>query len=315
MPPASDTPIAFVIHFDPLAYGLGYPDGFRDPSWTAVADRFLDIARARDLRYSIFVLGRDLENPEIAARVRDWAAEGHEIGNHSWSHPMDFGAMAPSRIESEILRTHEAILRATGGEPAGFAAPVWSVSRAMYRILAKHNYAYSTSLFPSLTLWPVALKVALNMRKMPSGWEKMRQALNRRDWLAPLVRPRRPHLVDAEGRPVASGGDAALVELPLPTSDRFAFPLWHTLGFVLGWERAQKKMTRLAAESPYFHYLMHPADLAGRDDLADATEGFFERMDEDATAKRTHAERMIDLALASGRNPTTMRELARRFHG
>jgi peptidoglycan/xylan/chitin deacetylase (PgdA/CDA1 family) len=54
------------------------PDGTRTP-------RLLDLAAQRPIRLTFFLLGiKVAREPDIARRI---AAEVHEIGNHSWSHP------------------------------------------------------------------------------------------------------------------------------------------------------------------------------------------------------------------------------------
>jgi peptidoglycan-N-acetylglucosamine deacetylase len=57
--------------------------------------------------------------PEIAGAV---AAAGHEIGNHSYSHPYLF-LRSPAGIENELRRAQEAIEQHTGFRPVWFRAP------------------------------------------------------------------------------------------------------------------------------------------------------------------------------------------------
>ncbi len=115
-------------------------------------DRFLKIANRYQAPLSIFVVGQDLQNPEIFARVRDWSNAGHEIGNHSWSHPVNLGCLSPDKVRDEIFRTHEMILKCTGKEPTGFIAPAWSTSKALVNTLIDLDYLYDTSVFPSLLM-------------------------------------------------------------------------------------------------------------------------------------------------------------------
>lgn len=50
-----------------------------------VSEEILDVLKEKDLRCTIFLTGRFIRNyPEI---VRRMVNEGHEIGNHTWSHP------------------------------------------------------------------------------------------------------------------------------------------------------------------------------------------------------------------------------------
>src|SRR5712691_4872285 len=57
-----------------------------DDGPSADTDRILDILAERNLRATFFMIGRHVEHlPQTARRV---AGEGHEIGNHSYSHPI-----------------------------------------------------------------------------------------------------------------------------------------------------------------------------------------------------------------------------------
>lgn len=60
---------------------LTFDDG-PDPVWTP---QILDILKANGVKASFFMIGREMEDhPELVRRVN---AEGHEIGNHSFTHP------------------------------------------------------------------------------------------------------------------------------------------------------------------------------------------------------------------------------------
>lgn len=73
--------------------------------------KLLKILKDNDVKAAFFMLGsRIAEYPKIAARVH---AEGHEIGNHSYTHPF-FSKSKQEKIDSEIKRTNEAIKKITG---------------------------------------------------------------------------------------------------------------------------------------------------------------------------------------------------------
>ena len=76
------SPIAIDINFDSLNENLGFPSAFKDPSFFEVFDNFLYFSDKYNFKYSIYIIGKDLENPELKARVKDWSQAGHEIGNH-----------------------------------------------------------------------------------------------------------------------------------------------------------------------------------------------------------------------------------------
>jgi peptidoglycan/xylan/chitin deacetylase (PgdA/CDA1 family) len=76
----------------------------------AVTDRVLDILEATQVKATFFVLGSKLANPERRALAKRAHAEGHWIGNHTWSHAEPLGRVAePSRVIFEIVETQALI--------------------------------------------------------------------------------------------------------------------------------------------------------------------------------------------------------------
>ncbi len=71
------------------------------------------------------------DGPYIAMTFDDGpsatAREGHEIGNHSWSHP-NFGKMSEESVRSQLRRTDDAIKNATGKRPTLMRPPYGSIT-------------------------------------------------------------------------------------------------------------------------------------------------------------------------------------------
>jgi peptidoglycan/xylan/chitin deacetylase (PgdA/CDA1 family) len=69
---------------------------------------------------TFFSCGANVERlPDVAREV---AERGHEIGNHSYSHPYLF-LRSPRQIEDELRRAQETIEKHTGVRPVWFRAP------------------------------------------------------------------------------------------------------------------------------------------------------------------------------------------------
>lgn len=301
------TPISININYDSLAEALGFPRGFVDPSFGRILDRFLEFSNRFQYRYTVFVIGKDLEDPFNRAAVRELHLAGHEIGNHTYSHPMNLGALPTPQIRAEIVQAHELIRKCTGVEPKGFIAPAWSNSQAVTDILIELEYLYDTSVFPSLFLYPMVAKVCVNhlFKDRQKAWH----AISRKDYSYPLTKPREPYFARASRGRAARMNHQILV-LPLATRSRFAPPLWHTLGFVLGWDYAKNYLKAVLEETSYFYYLMHPADLAGPDDIDARYVHSLERMKVPLQDKLRAVEGMLDIIAASKRRICTLRELA-----
>lgn len=80
----------------------------------------LDILAKHGMRATFFLIGMNVERlPDVAKRV---LKEGHEIGNHTYSHP-DFYKKAPWQVASEIERCQRAIEDRLSVLPRWFRAP------------------------------------------------------------------------------------------------------------------------------------------------------------------------------------------------
>jgi len=97
---------------------LTFDDG-PSPSHTP---RLLEILRRSNVPATFFVIGREAErHPDVLCRA---VADGHLIGNHTYSHPRLFCFLTPSRLRREIEQGQEAIERICGHRPRHFRSPV-----------------------------------------------------------------------------------------------------------------------------------------------------------------------------------------------
>lgn len=125
-PKASPTPaepsIAFnSVHVDGPFIALTFDDG---PNAT-LTPKLLDLLAARHLKATFFVVGQNAaDHPEILKRA---VREGHEIGNHSWSHP-NLGKMSDESVRRELQRTEDAIVAAIGKKPVLMRPPYGSIT-------------------------------------------------------------------------------------------------------------------------------------------------------------------------------------------
>ncbi|MGN9841792.1 polysaccharide deacetylase family protein [Nonomuraea sp. H19] len=78
------------------------------------AGTLLDTLKKYDAKATFFLEGQYAKSRP--AFVKRMVAEGHELGNHSYSHP-DFTKIEPAAIRSEIQKTQDAIKKAAGVEP------------------------------------------------------------------------------------------------------------------------------------------------------------------------------------------------------
>ncbi|MGW0578281.1 polysaccharide deacetylase family protein [Streptomyces sp. NPDC002920] len=92
----------------------------------------LDILKQEDLHATFFVQGKGhiAKYPEILRRISD---EGHEIGNHTWTHPRLTDIDADD-ARHELTRTQDAVERITGIRPVLMRPPQGRTNREVAEI-------------------------------------------------------------------------------------------------------------------------------------------------------------------------------------
>ena len=88
----------------------------------------LDVLDQYGAKATFFLIGSKVSSQ--ANVVRSIHARGHQLGNHSWSHP-ELPKLPVDQIAGEIDRTNEAIRQATGVTPAILRPPYGAVNGAV----------------------------------------------------------------------------------------------------------------------------------------------------------------------------------------
>ena len=91
-----------------------------DDGPSAHTQRLLDIFRTYGGKGTFFVLGSTLDSRQET--LRRIANEGHEIGNHSWSHSQ-FTDISSAEVKNEIMKTRTKIYDITGVDCTIVRAP------------------------------------------------------------------------------------------------------------------------------------------------------------------------------------------------
>jgi len=114
------------VHVDGPYIALTFDDG---PSAT-LTPKLLDLLAAHHMKATFFVVGQNAaDHPDILKRA---FREGHEIANHSWSHP-NLGKMSDEAVRREIQKTDDAIVAAIGRRPTLLRPPYGSITARQKR--------------------------------------------------------------------------------------------------------------------------------------------------------------------------------------
>jgi len=118
---------------------------FDDGPSAALTPKLLDILKERKIHATFFVVGQNAaEYPDILKRA---VAEGHEIGNHSWSHPQ-LTSLSAAGVKAQIEKTNAAIKAAIGHDPTIMRPPYGATS-------ARLNKLYADTYGMKVILWSV----------------------------------------------------------------------------------------------------------------------------------------------------------------
>jgi cellulose synthase/poly-beta-1,6-N-acetylglucosamine synthase-like glycosyltransferase/peptidoglycan/xylan/chitin deacetylase (PgdA/CDA1 family)/spore germination protein YaaH len=141
---------------DKTKVALTFDDG-PDPVWTP---RILEVLKAHGIKATFFLVGRNAEDhPELVRRI---VAEGHEIGNHTYTHG-NIAQMPAWRQRLELSATQRLIEAETGRSTTLFRPP------------------YNADATPSY----VSELVPLAFAEQDLGYTVVMEAIDPQDWARP----------------------------------------------------------------------------------------------------------------------------------
>jgi len=98
---------------------------FDDGPSSANTPRLLELLKQRNIKATFFLIGQNAaSNPDIVRRI---LADGHEIGNHSWTHPQ-LSKLSDDRVTTEINKTQDAVKEASGFTPTLLRPPYGAIT-------------------------------------------------------------------------------------------------------------------------------------------------------------------------------------------
>jgi len=128
---SQDKAIAQVAPEKPIA--LTFDDG----PWPNSTAQVLDVLKKSNVKATFFMVGMQVQKyPQLLKQV---VANGHAIGNHTWSHQYDhYNASAAAR---EIDRTAEIVYKTTGVKTSLFRPPAGILNNGLVSYAHEKKYA------------------------------------------------------------------------------------------------------------------------------------------------------------------------------
>jgi len=98
----------------------------------------LELLKKYNVKATFFCIGKNIElHPEILKKV---IAEGHTVGNHTYSHSPFFDFYRKNKVIAEIKRTDDLITSVSGEKPVLFRPPYGVTNPSIRRALAVTNH-------------------------------------------------------------------------------------------------------------------------------------------------------------------------------
>jgi peptidoglycan/xylan/chitin deacetylase (PgdA/CDA1 family) len=110
---------------------------FDDVPDTIFTNQILDVLKQYGVKATFFVVGNRAEaHPEVIRRI---VKDGHELGNHSYSHP-NLAKTDAAKFHDEVLNTEQILTNITGYKHKLFRPPYGNVTEPQILWLASQQY-------------------------------------------------------------------------------------------------------------------------------------------------------------------------------
>ncbi|MEO3823241.1 polysaccharide deacetylase family protein [Actinomadura sp. B10D3] len=117
----------------PKSIALTIDDG-PSPMYTP---RMLDLLAEHQVHATFFIIGEQVkEYPKLTRRIAD---AGHQICNHTETHPISIAGLSRKRVRKEIVEAHDRIADITGVVPQFFRSPGGAWSKTILELVAEHD--------------------------------------------------------------------------------------------------------------------------------------------------------------------------------
>lgn len=218
-----------------------HPD--RELIYRKALPKFLEMLKRYNAKATFMVVGQDLELNACRIFCLKALKDGHEIANHTWSHPISFGKLSYQKKKQQIVKTHDLIYKICKLKPIGFRGSGYYIDNETLSMLFKLGYLYDSSIIPGIA--PILMKTYAYIK----GGENKHKTFGRFDY---LLKPNRSHLLKS--------ADKTLLELPISTFPYFHLPIHTTFAYFFGTNYQKLIVSFLKRNTHNILYLFHAID-------------------------------------------------------
>lgn len=109
-----------------------------DDGPTEFTNQALDLLKINKQKATFFCIGKKIDKyPDVFKRI---IAEGHLVGNHSYSHSNKFGFLKTNEVIEEIQKTDQLIFDATGKKALFFRPPFGVTNPSIHRAIQQTEH-------------------------------------------------------------------------------------------------------------------------------------------------------------------------------
>jgi len=232
--------------------GCTRPGGYTFIEFRTGMENLASFFKRYDIETTLFMVGNDFLHKANLGHIQAVHQAGHEIANHSMTHPQGFRWLSNAEKEYEIRSMGQVCQDCIGEQPIGFRSPGWNNDDSAIPVLKKCKYQYDSSVFPTF-LMPI-MKIA--------HWHSMsKREKHERTTMGSLVymfAPIQPYRTSSQS--LGKKGEDGLLEFPISVSPVLRIPFFATQLLFSGMKFNQLlyKSMRFAQHS--IHFQMHLSD-------------------------------------------------------
>ena len=211
----------------------------------------LELFDKYSIKSTFVVVGRDLRLESCKNFCLEADKKGHEIANHTTSHPLAIDQLSRREKEYEIKECDELIASTINKKPVGFRAPGYYIDQDMVDILIDCDYLYDTTVLPGVAVFAMRLFRSLN------GSISKERTFGRNRYLLASRRVKRMFGKKQK--------DRFIYEIPISVAPFLRTPIHSTFLYLFGTVYFKSVLPLLDACSSQIVYLFHAVDaLAAR---------------------------------------------------
>lgn len=215
--------------------------------------KLIDLFEKFKIRATFFIVGKHITVKSNRSLLRRLSNAGHELANHSMTHPQGFSRLNNREREREIKDCTSLLEDIAGKKVNGFRAPDYDIDERTIDILIKYGYKYDASVFPTFMALPMKLA-----HFILAGMKRFHTMGKTAICLSPSL-PYRPDINSLYRK-----GRANITELPLAVTPLLRLPFYNTAVMAFG-EKYFDIVFGLVRKKPFINYTFHAFDMADSD--------------------------------------------------